>query len=142
LLAAAEADAETAFGATVTTMDAGPSAEASVAEGIGTWTASITRTKSQGYWSVPGDSAPLTFDVDFYSAGATPAGGTFNGNGDFAEADTVVLCLSESNVTDRSGLTAAWFGNLDVPAWPTSGMLGYESAGSLVVAKWHFTHTA
>ena len=149
---AAKADAETAYGETLATVDTGPLATVAVTTGGGSYLVEIARAKSKGYWSVPEASAPLTFDVDIYAAVTAPMNGIipgdFDGGGDFPDADTVILCLSESGKTDRTGATAGTFGSLTLPAcWPSTwtmgdGIAGYVCAGTLVVAKWHFTHTA
>jgi hypothetical protein len=118
----------------------------STGSGPGWYNASLWRAMARGYWHAPEDSAPLPFDVDFYAIPARPAYGSgFAGNGDFTVEGVLHLCLTETDIEDRTGLTAAEFGSLTQPVWEPGGIVGslygYEVPAPAAVYRWHFTHT-
>lgn len=154
-LATAESDAEAAFNAgDPLTWDAGLYAVTQTDDRyyylFGTWRAEVTRQRAKAGWIVPADSAPLVYDVDVYGLPSPPAGAgqsnnVFDGNGDFPASGELHLLGSESGLTDRSGVTTAWFGSLTAPAWPAASPPPWQYRGygavAYAVVKWHFAYT-
>jgi hypothetical protein len=121
--------------------------------------AALERGDGYGVWSVPGDS-PLGYDIDLYAIATVPTGPwvttvpggnqgyhdrTFDGNGDFDEADVLTLLDSVLGCTALWGQSETLIGDHSAaPAWPPTSesghTAGYSVSACYGVVKWHFTH--